>query len=47
MEKHLINRRIVQMEAEGVVFHYGVNVGRDVTAASLVEHVKRVLGENT
>jgi glutamate synthase (NADPH/NADH) small chain len=27
MEKHHIDRRIRQMEAEGVVFHYGVEVG--------------------
>jgi glutamate synthase (NADPH) small chain len=27
MEKTIIDRRIKQMEAEGVVFHYGVNVG--------------------
>jgi glutamate synthase (NADPH/NADH) small chain len=27
MEKHHIDRRIAQMESEGVTFHYGVNVG--------------------
>ena len=27
MEKGIIDRRIVQMEAEGVTFHYGVHVG--------------------
>jgi glutamate synthase (NADPH/NADH) small chain len=27
MEKDIIDRRIAQMEAEGVVFHYGVHVG--------------------
>src|SRR6185369_6723200 len=26
-EKHFVDRRIVQMEAEGVTFHYGVHVG--------------------
>ena len=31
MEKRHIDRRIVQMEAEGVAFHYGVNVGVDLT----------------
>jgi len=36
MEKHLIDRRIEQMEAEGVLFHYGVNVGVDVTAEALL-----------
>ena len=29
LEKHLIDRRVKQMEAEGVVFHYNVNVGID------------------
>ncbi|MBC8051215.1 MAG: NAD(P)-binding protein, partial [Chitinophagales bacterium] len=29
MEKHLIERRVAQMEAEGVTFHCGVNVGVD------------------
>jgi glutamate synthase (NADPH/NADH) small chain len=32
MEKHIVDRRIAQMEAEGVTFHYNVNVG--VTLAS-------------
>jgi glutamate synthase (NADPH) small chain len=27
MEKHLIDRRVAQMEAEGVTFHYGSHVG--------------------
>ena len=27
MEKHLIDRRVAQMEAEGVTFHYGEHVG--------------------
>jgi glutamate synthase (NADPH/NADH) small chain len=27
MEKHVIDRRVAQMEAEGVTFHYGVHVG--------------------
>ncbi len=35
MEKHSIDRRAEQMQAEGVTFHYGVNVGVDVTAAEL------------
>jgi glutamate synthase (NADPH/NADH) small chain len=36
MEKHLIDRRIAQMEAEGVVFRPGVHVG----AAVSVEHLR-------
>ena len=35
MEKHHIDRRVEQMEAEGVTFHCGVHVGVDVTAAEL------------
>jgi glutamate synthase (NADPH/NADH) small chain len=35
MEKELIDRRMQQMEAEGVSFQAGVDVGVDVTAASL------------
>jgi glutamate synthase (NADPH/NADH) small chain len=29
MEKNFIDRRVDQMEGEGVTFHYGVNVGVD------------------
>ncbi len=36
MEKHLIDRRIAQMEAEGVRFHCGVHVGVNLAAAELV-----------
>ena len=36
MEKHLIDRRVEQMTAEGVVFKYGVEVGKDVSAKQLV-----------
>jgi glutamate synthase (NADPH/NADH) small chain len=36
MEKHLIDRRVAQMEAEGVVFHYGAHVGVDLGAEELV-----------
>ena len=35
MEKHFIDRRIEQIEAEGVQFHYNVNVGHDITATDL------------
>ncbi|MGD9763691.1 MAG: glutamate synthase subunit beta [Candidatus Binatia bacterium] len=35
MEKHLIDFRLRQMEAEGVTFRPGVNVGFDVTTAQL------------
>jgi glutamate synthase (NADPH/NADH) small chain len=37
LEKTLIDRRVAQMTAEGVVFHCGVAVGRDVAAVALVD----------
>jgi glutamate synthase (NADPH/NADH) small chain len=36
LEKDHIDRRIAQMQAEGVVFHYGVHVGVDLEAKKLV-----------
>jgi glutamate synthase (NADPH/NADH) small chain len=36
MEKHLIDRRVAQMQAEGVTFHYGAHVGVDVDPAKLL-----------
>ena len=36
MEKHLIDRRIRQMEAEGVVFRPGVEVGVNVSVDMLL-----------
>jgi glutamate synthase (NADPH/NADH) small chain len=36
MEKHLVDRRVAQMEAEGVRFHCGVHVGIDLAAVELV-----------
>jgi glutamate synthase (NADPH/NADH) small chain len=35
LEKRFLDRRLALMEAEGVVFRAGVNVGTDVTAAAL------------
>jgi glutamate synthase (NADPH/NADH) small chain len=43
MEKHHIDRRIGQMSAEGVQFHYGVNVGVDLPFAKLNEDFDAVL----
>ena len=37
MEKHLIDRRIRQMEAEGVIFRCGFEVGRDVSVQRLLD----------
>jgi len=43
MEKHLIDRRVEQMVAEGVTFHCGVHVGVDMTAAELEANHDAVL----
>jgi glutamate synthase (NADPH) small chain len=43
MEKHLINRRAVQMEAEGVVFKTSTEVGVDVSLKSLKENFDAVV----
>jgi glutamate synthase (NADPH/NADH) small chain len=43
MEKHHIDRRIKQMEAEGVVFKANCNVGVDITAAQLQKDFDAVL----
>jgi glutamate synthase (NADPH/NADH) small chain len=37
MEKHLIDRRMQQMEIEGVIFRCGMNVGVDVTVERLMD----------
>jgi glutamate synthase (NADPH/NADH) small chain len=36
MEKRFLDRRLRQMEAEGVIFKAGVNIGTDVTAQQLL-----------
>ncbi len=38
MEKDLIERRIVQMEAEGVTFHYDAHVGVSVSAREIIDN---------
>ena len=43
MEKHLINRRMVQMMAEGVEFRTSVEVGVSVSVASLKENFDAVV----
>ena len=35
MEKYIVERRVKQMEAEGVIFHCNVHVGRDVRVQKL------------
>jgi len=43
MEKHLIDRRVDQMQAEGVEFHVGVNVGIDIDAQTLLNDYDAVV----
>jgi glutamate synthase (NADPH/NADH) small chain len=43
MEKHHVERRVVQMEAEGVTFHYDAHVGVNVDAAKLVAEYDAVV----
>src|ERR1700716_1229630 len=43
MEKHLIDRRVTQMAAEGVVFHYGADIGVNVPAAKLLADYEAVV----
>jgi glutamate synthase (NADPH/NADH) small chain len=43
IEKHLIERRLDQMRAEGVEFAFGVDVGRDVDPAELRERFDAVV----
>ena len=43
MEKHHIDRRIAQMEAEGVVFHYGAHIGVNKSAKELDREFDAVL----
>ncbi len=37
MEKHHIDRRVVQMEKEGVMFHYNAHVGDNISIDDLVD----------
>ncbi|MBO0732823.1 MAG: glutamate synthase subunit beta [Methylocapsa sp.] len=43
MEKHLIDRRVAQMKAEGVHFHNSVNVGVDISASGLLSRSNAVV----
>ncbi|MEE2773648.1 MAG: glutamate synthase subunit beta [Pseudomonadota bacterium] len=43
MEKHHIDRRIYQMEAEGVKFHNNVCVGRDISINDLISEYDAVI----
>lgn len=43
LEKEVIDRRIALMEAEGICFRTGVDVGRDITAKELTAQFDRVI----
>ena len=43
MEKHFIDRRVAQIEAEGATFHYGMNIGVNKPFAELVADHEAVL----
>ncbi len=43
MEKHIIDRRLAQMEGEGVVFKTGVHIGVDIDARELLAKFDAVL----
>ncbi|MGP0088358.1 MAG: glutamate synthase subunit beta, partial [Xanthobacteraceae bacterium] len=42
MEKHIVDRRVEQMQAEGVTFHYGAHVGVNIAAKDLLEQYDAV-----
>lgn len=43
LEKHVVDRRVDQMRAEGVTFKCGVHIGKDVSATELIEGYDAVL----
>lgn len=43
MEKHIIDRRVAQMETEGVTFHYNTHIGHDIAAPELVKKYDAVI----
>ncbi|MFD1696991.1 glutamate synthase subunit beta [Roseibium aestuarii] len=43
MEKHYIDRRVTQLEGEGVTFHYGVDVGTTISLEDLAERHDAVI----
>ena len=43
LEKHIVDRKIKVMEAEGVVFKTGVDVGKDIKAEKLLKEYDRVV----
>jgi len=47
MEKSLIDRRVKQMEAEGVKFRTGIFVGKTSPAAGIVNYAKQIMAPET
>ncbi len=43
LEKYVIDRRIAQLTAEGIVFETGVEVGNDISARYLMNHFDAIL----
>lgn len=43
LEKHVVDRRLEQMRAEGVTFKCGVHIGKDMPASELTERYDAVL----
>lgn len=43
LEKHIVDRKIKVMEAEGIVFKTGVDVGKDIKAEKLLKEYDRVV----
>ncbi len=43
LDKHIVDRKVAVMKAEGVEFVTGVNVGKDVKAAKLLKEYDRVV----
>lgn len=43
LDKHLIDRRVAQMEAEGVVFHYNAHIGVTQDARQIVDSFDAVI----
>ena len=43
MEKHTIDKRVAQMEGEGVTFHYNANIGVDISVDTLLSDHDAVL----
>lgn len=43
LEKHIIDRKVKIMEEEGIIFQRGVNVGKSLKAAKLLEEFDRIV----